>query len=479
MQKTVSSNPMEKTNRPTSICCAKNPSCNSDKDDKGGGLCLEDHISGLPDVVLVSILSLLTMKEAGRTCLLSKRWRYIWTHISSLNFDASHIIDGILLGKKEVEVEKPLYLSWVNQVLKSHNASTIDEFRVQFDFDETYRFDIDNWVNFAMVKRVKRLELDLTQRTDYTREEEDYNFPDPNGITNHLHSLSLSFSSCDRLTNLLLTHVNVTGQVLEYFLINCPFLEKLYVKQSDVLVNLKVPHLSLKLKHLEIIYCFNVESIEISATNLMSFKYIGPKISLPFKNAQPPVDLYIGGAYCDYLIYKFLDISSYLSQLESLTLQISNMMEHTFEEPDLEDTKFPVLNKLKRLELIVGATDDESLTVFVPLIEACPFLATFVFQLQWCKPFRKRKHERFTSRPHEYLKVVEFIGFVGRTNDVELAMYLIRSAVNLQKITFDPRIPLLVGTPWEFMETKRKTAARKRAKKLGTKLPVGAALVIL
>ncbi|XP_059656673.1 uncharacterized protein LOC132303434 isoform X2 [Cornus florida] len=244
MQKTVSSNPMEKTNRPTSICCAKNPSCNSDKDDKGGGLCLEDHISGLPDVVLVSILSLLTMKEAGRTCLLSKRW-------------------------------------------------------------------------------------------------------------------------------------------------------------------------------------------------------------------------------------------SYLSQLESLTLQISNMMEHTFEEPDLEDTKFPVLNKLKRLELIVGATDDESLTVFVPLIEACPFLATFVFQLQWCKPFRKRKHERFTSRPHEYLKVVEFIGFVGRTNDVELAMYLIRSAVNLQKITFDPRIPLLVGTPWEFMETKRKTAARKRAKKLGTKLPVGAALVIL
>ncbi|XP_059657395.1 F-box/FBD/LRR-repeat protein At4g26340-like [Cornus florida] len=469
MQKTVSSNPIEKT---TSICCAQNA---SEKDDKRG-LCLDDRISGLPDVILVSILSLLTMKEAGRTSLLSKRWRHTWTYITGLNFDSLHIIYGLKLEEKEVEVERPLYLSWVNQVLKSHNAPTIDEFRVQFDLDETCRLDIDNWVNFAMEKRVRRLEIDLSEGAAGSRDhEKNYNFPDAYGITNHLHSLSLGFTSCNFLTNLLLTDVNVNGQVLEYFLTNCPLLEQLFVKKSYSLVNLKVPDLSLNLKRLEIIKCCNVESIEIFAMNLMSFRYYGPKISLPFKNVQPPIDLFIGGYYCDFLINKFLEISSYLSRLESLTLQMPRFMEFGLEE----DAKFPVLNRLKRLELITGTVDGVDLVAFAPLIEACPFLSKFVFQLEWCESSRKLKHSMFTSRPHQYLKVVEIIGFVGLTSDVELAMYLIKSAINLEKITFDSRQPLLIGTPWEFMETKERRVARKRAKKLGTKLPAGATLVIL
>ncbi|XP_059657281.1 F-box/LRR-repeat protein At2g42730-like isoform X3 [Cornus florida] len=391
----------------------------SEKVDKGG-LCLEDHISGLPDVVIVSILSLLTMKEAGRTSLLSKRWRYMWTHITGLNFDALHVIYEVLLGNKELEVERPLYLSWVNQVLKLYNGPSIDQFRVQFDLDESCRFDIDNWVNFAIEKRVKRLELDFPVSWGSTG----YNFPDTGRITNHLHSLSLGFTICNSLTNLLLAHVNVTGQVLEYFLTNCPFLEQLSVEASDCLVNLKVPNVSIKLKCLEIIYCHYVESIEISAMNLVSFKYFGPKIGLPFKNLQEPVEMYIGGEYCKYLIYNFLGISSYLSQLESLTLHMNSI------------------------------------------------------KLQLSK-FVRRKRRRFTSRPHQYLKVVEFIGFAGLAIDVELAMYLIKSAVMLEKITFDPRNPLLIGSPWEFMETKEKKTARKRAKYLGTKLPAGVALVIL
>lgn len=41
-----------------------------------------DLISGLPDDVLIYILSLAAdMKTAGRTSLLSKRWTHVWTHI--------------------------------------------------------------------------------------------------------------------------------------------------------------------------------------------------------------------------------------------------------------------------------------------------------------------------------------------------------------------------------------------------------------
>ena len=47
-----------------------------------------DQFSELPDDILVPILSVLTLKEEGRTSVLSKRWRYLWTFTTgSLDFD--------------------------------------------------------------------------------------------------------------------------------------------------------------------------------------------------------------------------------------------------------------------------------------------------------------------------------------------------------------------------------------------------------
>lgn len=53
------------------------------------------------------------------------------------------------------------YVSWVNEVLQSHQASTLDEFRVNFDPDSKSSPDIDNWIEFAIQKRVQRLEVGM------------------------------------------------------------------------------------------------------------------------------------------------------------------------------------------------------------------------------------------------------------------------------------------------------------------------------
>jgi hypothetical protein len=63
----------------------KKQKLNEEQDTDGNNKCL----SNLPEAVLLDILSLLPTKDAARTSLLSKRWKYLWASIPNLVFDGS------------------------------------------------------------------------------------------------------------------------------------------------------------------------------------------------------------------------------------------------------------------------------------------------------------------------------------------------------------------------------------------------------
>ncbi|KAM7515196.1 hypothetical protein LguiA_004779 [Lonicera macranthoides] len=108
------------------------------------------------------------MKEAARTTILSNKWNNLWMHTTgSLNLDGLNILwtfkISVVLDRIDPLVplrERPVFVSWVNKILKSRMGATIDEFRVHFDLDSSCRSDIDSWINFALGKRVRALELD-------------------------------------------------------------------------------------------------------------------------------------------------------------------------------------------------------------------------------------------------------------------------------------------------------------------------------
>ncbi|XP_059658981.1 putative F-box/FBD/LRR-repeat protein At1g78840 [Cornus florida] len=87
---------------------------------------LNPSLSGLPDEILVSVVSLLGIREAARTFVLSKRWKHLWSFNRVLNFDALQTIFVLELNPKELlEVER------------------------------------SKWIEFAIAKCVQRLEVDF------------------------------------------------------------------------------------------------------------------------------------------------------------------------------------------------------------------------------------------------------------------------------------------------------------------------------
>lgn len=147
-------------------------------------LLLVDRISELPDEILGTILSFMTMKEATRSSILSQRWKNSCKLITSrLNFEGWNVlqeIDGwflvalrrcarsfnihdihqrVILSQLGNSSEYGLlqqlrskYIKWVNEILDSYKGATIDNFKVHFDLDYTFRSQIDHWVDLAIEK---------------------------------------------------------------------------------------------------------------------------------------------------------------------------------------------------------------------------------------------------------------------------------------------------------------------------------------
>ncbi|KAJ3702908.1 hypothetical protein LUZ61_006613 [Rhynchospora tenuis] len=78
-------------------------------------------LSTLPDIVLIHILSFMEPKEAVQTCILSKRWRNLWTCVPSLNFD-----------KSGFEGTHAAFVHFVSNMLLFRGASKLDTFRLRW-----------------------------------------------------------------------------------------------------------------------------------------------------------------------------------------------------------------------------------------------------------------------------------------------------------------------------------------------------------
>ncbi|KAK3419271.1 hypothetical protein EUGRSUZ_J01297 [Eucalyptus grandis] len=317
----------------------------------------------LPTDVLVSILYLLPMKEAARTSVLSRAWRDLWKHVSSLDFDVSPTlsVQGAPMNLGILEVE---YVNWVKRASEGRRGRLPEEFQVRIVLDESFG------LRFAIGKKVQSLELDLTAYWP-DRDRTNYTFPP-------IHSLD--FARMRSLKSLCLRRINVRGSVLQRFLSECPSLERLRVSSSDHLIDLIITGPSpLELKHLDISGCRDLQSIVIAAPtpNLLSLRYDGSSVQVEVKDAPRLAGL----AICGSIKAARRSLWGYLPQLDALHLKVP--------EAQLFSVYHNIsgaLFKLKHLTLDVSddfnLDDLNPLSLYTYLVEDAPCLNRLTLQVR-------------------------------------------------------------------------------------------------
>jgi len=280
----------------------------------------KDIISSLADDILLLILSLLDLKEAARTSALSRRWRYLWSYLPGYyDFDVSATcwwkFRKIWDEQYLLNVRK--FADYVNQVVSSSRAPRVHTFRVRIPLDSSYRADIHRWVNFAMGKSVKELELNLSFY---------YGVCCGGPLLLDSFSCYAQYPTGHTLVSLSLASLCINDSFVHSLLLNFPNLERLSMRDLHCQGgNVKVVGGLLKLRYLEMSFKTDLVTLEISARNLISIVFVVHDEDVKFSNVPLLQEASFEGTYPLRVIHNPHNISGFSSQLTKLNLNLPSV----------------------------------------------------------------------------------------------------------------------------------------------------------
>ncbi|PIN21603.1 hypothetical protein CDL12_05682 [Handroanthus impetiginosus] len=382
--------------------------------------CLCDRLSELPDEILVSILSLLSLKEAAKTSIPSRRWRYLWTFF----------IGNMVFNDDEWRINWPQFVTRANQIMKLHKGMSIQGFKVAFDNVPLVE-DIDHWIEFVAKKRATEFHLTFGSKKSCSPETFTRIRLQPPSTDWNFESLKIVSLSRVSLTEAV---------VVNYFLSNAPDLEKLHLRDLVGLSELVVPSSCLKLKFLFVIRCDHLRKVEIFARSIEEFHCDGPGTNILIKDLHQLRDFWFADR--DNTLRTLFDLMTYLyriipmHQLETLGLDL-----WTRKQQLPLDVKQFCLPKLHSLELVIVPCQGVELLSWMYLLEAAPVLHTLKIVFAWEYGFIQGLSMFDMHKMHlnRCIKVVQVIHFLGLPDvDTQVVKTVIKYMESLEKLIIVP-----------------------------------------
>ncbi|XP_037422730.1 F-box/FBD/LRR-repeat protein At1g13570-like isoform X2 [Triticum dicoccoides] len=404
-----------------------------------------DLLGDLPEGVLCTIFSKLSLKEAVRTSAVSRKWRYLWTVCPKLSFDGSTICGNNRYGK---QVYALAFIRIVNRVLAQCRGKLFEELAIKIDLNRMFVEHLNNWVRFAVSSSAKTLVFDLApQEHQLPGRDGQYKFPfellDKDSV-HRLQKIHLSFvdfqppmqfSGFPNLRKLDLNLVNVNGKDIPHMLSNCCNLEWLSMVRchlnGELKVNGPLPHLL----HLKLVYC-DVTSIAFDTVNLATFIYKGRKVPIDLNKSLELVcaDIWFSTVTFERAITL---LGKVLKNVQHLTLDM-----------DCKPPEIPRLmhyrcmfSKMTYLQLRLVYVEGLDVLSLVSFLRSAPFIEKL--ELHFCFPgyiHLVQEPESIRKLPEclfNNLKSLHVTGFKACTGQVEFLMHMVENAPALEGLTID------------------------------------------
>ncbi|GER33640.1 F-box family protein, partial [Striga asiatica] len=248
------------------------------------------HISQLPDEILCSILSLLTVRDSVWTKSMVNQWRSLPDIRSSLEFDACNVFgkeEKLCFGNK---FHRSQFVSAVDKFMELWRGTKVNRLNVDFALGNEHASHIDRWILTAIRMGVEEVRLNFIH-TDH----ESYRFPsrlvDFEKYSSSLKSLCLRkcklhlYPDCQiwlsHLTVLELSCVPLNWFSVRFILSGGLILTSLTLSDCSLPRVFRIDGTQLHcLKKLAIKE--KVMKIDLNCENLESFKYYGESVDITF-----------------------------------------------------------------------------------------------------------------------------------------------------------------------------------------------------
>ncbi|KAF8007860.1 hypothetical protein BT93_K1755 [Corymbia citriodora subsp. variegata] len=248
-----------------------------------------DRISGLPDSLLLHILSFLPIRYAVRTSLILRPFRGLWRSLGSLSFEECDF-HSCYRCRPEVGCHgRHGFSNFVDHVLALHESCQIDRFRIELDFhdsgsinseSEGYNSEVanrlDKWIFFALKKKVKVLDIALVGCGEALKASPASHYRMTGALfNNRLVELcldvcnleSLGQIQLESLRKLSLWDVNLSDEVMCNLILGSPSLKKVSLEDCHGLQVLKIDsHPSLE--ELNVCICHGLKEIELARSGI-------------------------------------------------------------------------------------------------------------------------------------------------------------------------------------------------------------------